>query len=189
MNLSSPEFIQKIRDRDKMAFEQLICAYHEPLFFGALKQKLSEDQAEEVVQETWSTLFQNIENFEDRSHIRTYLFGIMYNKIKEIWRSNKKYTQEDDEYIDTLFDQHGNYITPPLDPSKWNESREFLEILEEELQTLPDNQRLAFYLKEIQGESTENICNILNVSVTNLGVLIYRAKASLRIKIEKRFKA
>lgn len=188
MNLNSQKFIQRLRNRDKDAFEHLICTYHEPLFFGALKQKLSEDQAEEVVQETWSTLFQNIEKFEGRSHIRTYLFGIMYNKIKEIWRSNKKYTQEDDSFIENLFDQDGHYISPPLDPSKWNESKEFLEILEEELQNLPENQRLAFYLKEVQGESTKYICNILNVSVTNLGVLIYRAKANLRIKIEKRFK-
>ena len=129
-----------------------------------------------------------VENFQGRSHIRTYLFGIMYNKIKELWRSNKKYTQEDDMEQINFFDPHGEYLTVPLDPSNWMESNEFLIILEEELQKLPSNQRIAFSLKEIQGETTEEICNIMDITSTNLGVLIYRAKLSLRKRLEDRLK-
>ncbi len=188
MNFSSDEFIQKLKFRDHEAITNLIEAYHEPLFLGALKQKLGEDQAEEVVQQTWSTFFEKVENFQGRSHIRTYLFGIMYNKIKELWRSNKKYTQEDDMEQINFFDPQGEYLSTPLDPSNWVESNEFLIILEEELQRLPSNQRIAFSLKEVQGETTEDICNIMDITSTNLGVLIYRAKLSLRKRLEDRLK-
>jgi RNA polymerase sigma-70 factor (ECF subfamily) len=186
LNFSSDEFIKKLKDRDHEALTLLIEEYHQPLFLGAIKQKLGIDQAEEVVQETWSTFFQKVENFEGRSHIRTYLFGIMYNKIKELWRSNKKYTHDDEVLLDNIFDDDGAYITSPLDPSMWTQSNEFIHILDDELAKLPEAQRMAFYLKEIQGESTEDICNILSISNTNLGVLIYRAKNQLRIRMEKR---
>ena len=61
-------------------------------------------------------------------------------------------------------------------PSQWSENQEFMKILAEEIDKLPSNQKIAFTLKEIDGESTEDICKILDISVTNLGVLIYRAK-------------
>ena len=153
---------------------------------GALKQGLSFDQAEEVVQNTWATFFEKTENFEGRSHIRTYLFGIMYNKVKETWRSNKKYTHDfDDSKIERLFSEEGSFKQIPKEPDHWLESRDFNNILQSELDKLPENQKMAFYLKEIQGEDTQNICKIMGISSTNLGVLIYRAKNNLRLALEK----
>lgn len=153
---------------------------------GALKQGLSFDQAEEVVQSTWSTFFEKSENFEGRSHIRTYLFGIMYNKVKETWRSNKKYTHDyDDSQIEKVFNENGAFKEIPKEPDQWLESKDFHSILQKELEKLPENQRMAFTLKEIQGEDTETICKIMGISSTNLGVLIYRAKNNLRLSLEK----
>jgi RNA polymerase sigma-70 factor (ECF subfamily) len=186
MNFSSKDFLKSIKERDNESITHLVSSYNEALFKGALKQGLSIDQSEEVVQATWSTFFQNVENFEGRSHIRTYLFGILYNKIKEIWRSNKKYTgNHSDEYIEQLFNEDGSYLKSPIDPSDWIESNQFIEILEKILDTLPPKQKLAFRLKEIDGEDSKEICKILEVSSTNLGVLLYRAKASIRLKLEE----
>lgn len=186
-NFSSQEFILKLKNKDHSSIEQLINAYHETLFRAALNQGLGSDQAEEVVQACWITFFDKVSSFEGRSHIRTYIFGILYNKIKELWRSNKKYTHDyDDSALDHLFNENGGFSQSPQDPSAWIENKEIGNIILEELNRLPENQRLAFTLKFIEGEKSQNICNILGVSVTNLGVLIYRAKNMLRIKIEKR---
>ena len=186
MNFSSTEFIAKIINRDEKAITLLITNYHEILIKGALKQKLSFDQADEVVQATWSTFFQNVENFQGRSHIRTYLFGIMYNKIKELWRSNKKYTSDySNDHIEKLYNERHEFAQSPQDPSHWIESNQFIEQLDNILHELPPNQRMAFILKEVDGESTEDICNILGISSTNLGVLLYRAKNNIRTKLEK----
>ncbi|MBT4791383.1 MAG: sigma-70 family RNA polymerase sigma factor [Halobacteriovoraceae bacterium] len=186
MNFNSPEFIELLKQKDHMAMTHLVNEYHEALYLGALKLKLGNDQAQEVVQATWSSFFQDAHKFQARSHIRTYLFGIMYNKIRETWRSNKKYTGDDDANFEQVFDQHGQYLNSPTDPSTWVESQEFMAILDEEIQKLPAKQMMAFTLKEVQGEKTQDICNILDVSSTNLGVLLYRAKNTLRIRIEKR---
>lgn len=187
LDLSSQDFIAKLKDRNHDAIELLINKYHDSLFHAALKNKLGNDQAEEVVQMTWVTFFEKIENFEARSHVRTYLFGILYNKIKEQWRSNKKYTSANDEYIiEQQFTEFGQYLSAPKDPTQWLQNKEFYKILDEELQNLPENQRLTFFLKEIEGEETQDICNILGISNTNLGVLLYRAKNTLRLRLEKR---
>lgn len=187
MNFSSQEFLDKLKIRDNEAVSALVEAYHEVLFRAALKQGLGEDQSDEVVQGTWSTFFEKIENFEGRSHVRTYLFGILYNKIKEIWRSNKKYTHDySNESIESIFKEDHHFVDKPKEPDQWIESNQFLEILEEELEKLPNTQRMAFYLKEVEGETTENICKIMDITSTNLGVLIFRAKNNLRLKLEDR---
>lgn len=189
MNLSSSEFLQKLKQRDKEVVAYLFNQYHEVLFKGAIKQKLSTDQAEAVVADTWSSFFEKTENFKGNSHIRTYLFGIMYNKVKELWRSNKKYTDDYQEYeIDQMFLEDGSHKSTPQDPSNWVQSHQTLELIQHAIENLPVNQRLAFTLKEVEGESTEDICNILGVSSTNLGVLIYRAKNNLRIALEEYYK-
>lgn len=189
MNLSSPEYLKKIKLRDNEVISYLFEQYHKALYKGALKQGISIDQAESVVADTWSTFFEKVDNFKGHSHIRTYLFGIMYNKVKELWRSNKKYTEEYLDYeLDQMFLADGHHKGIPQDPAQWIQSSQTLEMIQEAINKLPDNQRLAFNLKEVQGESTENICKIMNVSSTNLGVLIYRAKNNLRLSLEDYYK-
>jgi RNA polymerase sigma-70 factor (ECF subfamily) len=187
MNLSSPEFLAKLKAKEHSAVSHLVELYHEILFKGAIKQGLAPDQAEVVVQNTWGSFFEGIERFEGRSHIRTYLFGIMYNKAKETFRDNKKYTADYDESaLDNLFSENGQY-KDPITPHKWLDNRETGTILQEEISKLPENQRAAFILKEIEGEPSSEICKILNISNTNLGVLIYRAKNNLRVALNNRF--
>lgn len=188
MNLSSDEFIQKLKSKDEEAITYLVGEYHEALFKTAIKHGLATDQAEEVVQGTWITFFERVQTFEGRSHIRTYVFGILYNKLKELWRSNKKYTHDySDEHIEKIFAEDGTRYINSMDPGIWAQSNEFVTILSEELESLPYNQKMAFQLKEVDGESSEDICKILDISITNLGVLIYRAKHNLRARLESRF--
>lgn len=189
MNLNSPEFLTLVKERNHTAIEYLFKQYHESLIRGALKQNLSFDQAETAVTDTWFTFFDNVENFEGRSHIRTYLFGILYNKIKEVWRSNKKYTSQfDEKHFDEMFEKDGHYKIDVTDPADWAETKETFNIIQNAIEQLPENQRIAFTLKEIEGFSSEEICNILGITNTNLGVLIYRAKNNLRVILEANFK-
>ena len=190
MNLNSAEFIDRLQNQDSEAIGLIIFHYSEALFKGALKMGLADDQAEDVVQSTWTTFISSVKNFQRKSHIRTFIFGIMYNKIKETWRSNKKYTEEfEDNQIEQLFNELGSFIANPMDPSEWVNSTQVLNLIQEGLHTLPDNQREAFYLKEVIGEETSDICNIMDISSTNLGVLIYRAKNNLRIFLEAKMRA
>lgn len=184
----SSVFLEILKKREPEAIRKLVEAYHLILFKAAIGQLKDAVLAEDVVQDTWSTFFADIERFEGRSHIRTYLFGIMYNKVREKRRDVAKYilTEEPDPVLDFQFSQEGYWKKAPMDPEEFTSGLQNRQVLELCLETLGEKQRQAFYLKEVLGEATSDICKILDLTVTNLGVLIYRAKNHLRICLESK---
>jgi RNA polymerase sigma-70 factor (ECF subfamily) len=126
--------------------------------------------------------------FEGRSHIRTFLFGIFYNKVSEHLRElqGERLTDPIDEMMESRFDPRGSWSRPPVDCEAEVFAREARKIMQTCLDTLPHTQRIAFYLREVEGMSTSEICKELKVTVTNLGVLLYRARNRLRECVEKK---
>ncbi|MCO4793715.1 MAG: RNA polymerase sigma factor [Bacteriovoracaceae bacterium] len=187
-NFSSSEFIDQLKSGDEKAIAALVKKYNKTLFNAALGQGVSVEFAEEVLHRTWAAFFENIQKFEGRSHIRTYLFGILYNKCKEFWREKKKYidNEEYDPVVDSSY-QDGGWTYFPVETDKFVEATQTFEKIEECMEGLSPNQKMAFHLKEVQEEDTSEICNILGVSDTNLRVLIYRAKNRLRKCLEGYF--
>lgn len=187
VNLSSEEFLRSLKNKDSKAIETLVRTYTTVLYKGALGLGFDATAAEELVQSVWVTFFDVVQGFEGRSHIRTFLFGILYNKASELRRSHKKFDYSDDpieKVIDDRFAPDGHWLKPPINPEDFLVSSQTMSLIEKCLNALPVNQRMAFSLKEIDEQPTTEICNILGVSVTNLGVLLYRARNRLRECIE-----
>ena len=80
------------------------------------------------------------------------------------------------------FDRKGMWKSPPQAIALYG--AEIAEFLEDCQQSLSSSQRVAFVLREVEGMSTEEICNILDVSRTNLGVLLFRGRNRLRECLE-----
>lgn len=179
-----------LRQREEKAIESLVKTYTRELCRAAQGLGFDETSAVELVQSVWATFFEKVNTFEGRSHVRTYIFGILYNKAKELRRDKFKHTTLDpfDQAMGHLFDSTGHWAKPPESPEKFLEATQTTEIIETCLQGLPTNQRMAFYMKEVEGSSTSEICKILQVTATNLGVLLYRAKHRLRDCIESKMK-
>lgn len=192
-NFSDPEWICSLKRRDKLPCEQIVKAYTDHLYKAALGMGLDHNESNELVQATWLSFFESLPKFEGRSHIRTYLFGILYNKFKELLRKKKRHQASEfsDELMDAQmdFDGTGHMNSAPLDPESFQIASEKMDVISQCLDSLPKKQRLAFVLKEVECQSSRGICNILDISITHLGVLMYRAKNKLRICIEKKFKA
>ena len=89
-----------------------------------------------------------------------------------------------DEVFESRFDTKGNWTRPPDDLERLMLSKEIGELIRGCMDGLPVNQREAFVLREVEDLETNEICKILAVSVTNFGVLIYRARARLRECLE-----
>ncbi|MBT3236146.1 MAG: sigma-70 family RNA polymerase sigma factor [Bdellovibrionales bacterium] len=187
LHFNSSTFINKLIDRDKVAVGAIVQQYTNQLAKAAYGMGISDSDADELVQATWVTFFEKISSFEQRSHIRTFLFGIFYNKRRELARERKRHTSESpfEDVMADQFNQQGEWINPPQAPEKMLQATETMEIIQHCLELIPENQRMAFYLREVEGENSDEICNILDISITNLGVLIYRAKNQLRNCIER----
>ena len=139
-----------------------------------------------MTQNVWGTFFEILPGFKGKAHVRTFLFGILYNKAKEFHRERgKASTQPFDEIFDQRFDgETGSWSQPPMNPERFLEAVEAADHIQACLDELPLNQRMAFVMKEVDGASTEEICKILDVSATNLGVLLHRSRNHLRECIE-----
>ena len=191
-NFSSKEFIESIKAGEDSARDSLVRTYTSHLYKAGLVMGLSVEQSHDVAQTTWLTFFDVVPRFEGRSHIRTFLFGILYNKVSELRRSNKKYSDTDpiEDIMETKFEENGHWKEGlPGDPEAVLESSQGLEIISECLDSLPDQQKSVFQLKIVEEEKSDDICNILEISATNLRQLLYRAKTRLRECVERKSKA
>lgn len=183
---NSEKFLLSLKKRERGAVNSLISEYQLSLIKGALSHKISFEHAEDVVAETWETFFSKIEDFERRSTIKTYLFGIMYNKVRELKRKQNRFVEVEDpqDMLGSNFNAKGFWAYTPSNPDDFIKAAQLKNSLEICLEALTDNQRRAFYLKEIEGENTKDICESINISLTNFKVTLHRARNQIRRCIE-----
>tara|TARA_R110000868_G_scaffold202649_7_gene450370 strand:+ start:1422 stop:1991 length:570 start_codon:yes stop_codon:yes gene_type:complete len=186
MTFETDAYIQKIRSLDHQTLHELVSEYTAILRRAGLGMGFSSDQVDELVQSTWATFFDIAPRFEGRSKIKTFLFGIMYNKSRELRRDHKKHGHEEWDEFESRFNDTGHWVKRPTDPSVFAERAQSLVHLEECLEQLPLKQKEAFTLKEVQELTTEEVSEVMGVSANNLGVLSFRAKANLRECLEKK---
>ena len=175
-----------LKTRDSQFLTELFETTNPYLFRLLGSQKIFAETAEELIQDTWQVFFKTLDTFEGRSQIKTYLSGILINKLREHRRYYKKTIPEEDseKIYSQSFTSDGWWMKEPQDPFHLLQSSRLMNQIEDCLAGLSDSQREAFVMKEIHQESTQNICNILDLSVTHLGVLIFRAKEKLRLCLE-----
>ena len=180
------DFPRKFREREPAALRAVARLYLRQIFRAARGAGLDTERAQDVTQEVFATLIETAPRFEGRSHIRTWLFGILYRKIAEGRRKIVRDARTDDidACVESRFDPDGTWLRPPGDIDAGLRSAEIREALADCMEAVPTAQRMAFILREAEGLSTAEICKILDVSRTNFGVLLYRARNRLRECLE-----
>jgi len=182
----SAAFLERLRRRDPEALAEAVHEHARPLVRAARALGFAESEAEDMVQDVFRTFLERLDNFEGRSQLRTWLFGILHRKALERHRAAALDDRMDpiDEVFESRFDTKGNWSRPPADLERLMLSKEIGELIRGCMDGLPVNQREVFVLREVEGLETSEICKILAVSVTNFGVLMHRARARLRECLE-----
>lgn len=180
--------VSAIRRGDAAAIEEVVRECLPGLMRTAMAAGLPRDRAEDVVQASLLVFIQRAADFDGRARASTWIHGILVRKIWEERRSTRR--EKDEEDIDRLverrFDSDGTWVRPPKGPEEALARGEFRRELDTCLGALPDRQRLAFTLREVEGFSTDEVCNILDVTANNLGVLLFRARNGLRECLESK---
>ncbi len=149
---------------------------------------LSIDRVEDVVQDTMVVFLRRAHEFDGRARVSTWIHGILLRRIQEERRIIRR--DDDREDIDATmearFDHEGSWARPPRGPGDDLARSEVQRMLRSCLEDVPERQRVAFTLREVEGFETEEICKILDVSANNLGVLLYRARNRLRECLESK---
>jgi RNA polymerase sigma-70 factor, ECF subfamily len=193
--------IEALRNGDEAAFEQLIRMYHASLLRVARIYVSSRAVAEEVVQETWLGVLNGIGRFEGRSSLKTWIFRILTNtaKTRGVRESRSipfsalqdpggaEPAVEPDRFrpSDDPVDP-GGWVAPPAPlPEQALLARETLAIIEGAIEALPPAQRAVITLRDVEGWSSEEVRNALEVSETNQRVLLHRARSKVRRALEE----
>jgi RNA polymerase sigma-70 factor (ECF subfamily) len=186
--IDTPENLQKIKEKEPILSEFFIREHTELLFKATLKLGFNKEEAEDIVQSTWITFFEVVNRFEGRSKLKTFLFGILYNKASEFKKRNfrLKESLNIEDILNENFDHKNHWIKGPIHPDQFSISLQIKGIITKCLELLPINQKMAFHLKEIEEEETSEICKMLNVTTSNLGVLLFRARNQLRECVESK---
>lgn len=191
--------VEQLRAGDEAAFAGLIADYQGRLLRLARAFVKDQGTAEEVVQETWLGVLKGLRSFEGRSTLKTWIFRILINRAKTRGVREARSIplselgDSDGELGPTVdarrFRADGSWADPPR---RWdNDTPEALLLrgetrrrLEQALEDLPARQRAVLVLRDIEGVSAAEVCNMLDVADTNQRVLLHRARAALHRTLE-----
>jgi RNA polymerase sigma-70 factor (ECF subfamily) len=190
--------------RDETAFTQLVEQYHASLVRLARIYVHDTRIAEEVAQETWLAVLNGLDQFEARSSLKTWIFTILTNKAKtRSIRENRSFvfsdlsdaadssTVDPDRFNDPSAEKRANHWRVGAAPASWSTlpediilSDETLNLVSQTIDKLPENQRTVITLHDVEELSSQEICNILDISETNQRVLLHRARSRVRQALE-----
>lgn len=165
----------------------------------AINQLRNEHVAEDVVQETLEDAFNGLDKFEKRSQLKTWLFSILVNKIRDVIRRKKHspITEIDTNSIsendlDDYFDTDGSWCEE-ICPAHWNtpedllSNQQFLVILQVCLDHLPEGTSQVFLMREVTGFDTKEVCKELGISENNCAQILFRARLGLSQCLNQRW--
>lgn len=184
-----------VKKRIKLNPEAWVKDHGDILYRFALARLRNPELAANAVQETFLAALKAQKRFAGRSSERTWMVGILKHKIIDEFR--KKYHEipvtdlqsDGDDALNAFFDNTGH---PYKYPSEWElktdslaYKHEFWNAINECLKKLPHRAAAAFTLRELDELETKEICKLLKISVTNLWVILHRARLQLRACLEK----
>lgn len=169
----------------------LVEEHFDYLYRYAYRYFRSDEKAEDLVQETFLAATQSIKRFEGNSSPRTWLTSILRHKIIDYVRVKDREEPVDFEAMERdplskLFNEadHWHNETGPLvwgaSPDTTLNQKQFFKILEQCLAKLPGTMRQIFLLRELEGCDRGEICEQLNLTSSNVGVILHRARLSLQ---------
>jgi RNA polymerase sigma-70 factor, ECF subfamily len=184
---SDAELLGRLRSGDERAFVSLVERYHDSMLRVATSFVPSRAVAEEVVQDTWLAALRGLAGFEGRSSLRTWLFRILVNRARTTGvREHRSIPIADaGPAVDaSRFGLDGAWIAPPEQWIEEAESRlaagKLAALLHASLDDLPDRQREVVTLRDVEGMSSEEACEVLGISEANQRVLLHRGRARIR---------
>jgi RNA polymerase sigma-70 factor, ECF subfamily len=198
------DLLARLRAGEAAAFRTFVSSNHASMVRVASTFVPTQAVAEEVAQEAWLAVISGLDGFEGRSSLRTWTFQILVNKAKTRGARERRTVPESSlgaELADgspsvgvERFagpDGRGMWSQPP---SRWSDrpeaSFDLVEtfgVLEETIRDLPENQRRVLVLRDVEGWSSAEVRELLELSESNQRVLLHRARSRVRAAFEVEF--
>jgi RNA polymerase sigma-70 factor (ECF subfamily) len=199
--------LEKLRRGDEAAFTQLVHQLEHPML--GLARLYTSDQAliEDAVQDTWMAVLRGIDRFEQRSSLSTWILRIMLYRLKTRLKRDGRLIPSSH-----LFDASAAVVEPAVDsdrfwgadsrwpmhwklpPQSWAESpeerllsNEAVRFVHDAIAELPPAQREVIMLRDVLGLSSNEACEVLDITAVNQRVLLHRARSRVRAALDNYF--
>jgi RNA polymerase sigma-70 factor, ECF subfamily len=180
--------VHAAKEGDMAAFEQLIERHTVMVFRVAMHILISREDAEDVMQDSFLKAFQNLKGFEERARFSTWLTRIVVNtslmKLRTLRRPTASSLDEESEDGGALVDTVADWRP---DPEQLYRRAELREILLGALASLPKGYRVVFLLRDVEGLSTAETAEMLDLTINNVKSRLLRARLKLRARLSRYF--
>jgi RNA polymerase sigma-70 factor, ECF subfamily len=201
------ELLDRLRAGDRAAFAELVEGWSSMLLRVALLYVSTRASAEEVVQDTWLAVIRQLDTFEGRSSLRTWVFRILENRARSRGTHDARSVpwssafpagdgSDDGPTVDPARfrgaeDRWPRHWTPAGAPVRWEPPPEDAAVAAETrgelraaLAELPERQRTVVELRDVHGLTSDEVCERLGLSPGNQRILLHRGRARLRARLE-----
>lgn len=204
--------IASLRGGDEEAFTRLVDQHHAALRRIARLYVSSSAVADEVAQETWLAVIRGVWAFQGRSSLKTWILRILINRAKTralregrtvpfaeagvadsagAERSRADGDAHDLDLGGRRDQEDGRspwLLNPGPSPEARLLTREARAHLRAAIDALPANQRTVITMRDLEGYSSEEVCNALSLTETNQRVILHRARSTVRAKVTAYFR-
>jgi RNA polymerase sigma-70 factor, ECF subfamily len=199
VNRNDEALISALRSGDERAFAELVSQWSGAMLRLALAHVANYAIAEEVVQESWLTMLRTLDRFERRSSLRTWVLGIVVNIARARFRVERRLVplppEETGPTIERWRFLPADHPRWPhhwaIEPAPWATPEDNLlaaetrAIINRAIAELPAAQREVLVLRDLEGLTAIEACNILGVTDTHQRVLLHRARARVRNALDR----
>lgn len=182
--------IRKAQEGDERAFAQLVKEYESVVYSFAYKVCHDKEKAEEAWQDTFVNVFRKLKQFDGKSKFTTWLYSIVVNNCLMKHRRSKleqatvRIDAPEGFHEDPVVDSEGHVVQTI---ASWKETpmdslmnKELRSLLDEAIKKLPVDYRLVFVLRDVEGQSAEEVSKMLKLSVPAVKSRLRRARVFLR---------
>jgi len=193
------DLVARLRAGDEQTFASLVDAWSGWMLRLARAHVPTPSAAEEVVQETWLAVLEGLDRFRGEASLRTWVYRILQNQAKRRGVRERRAVP----FASLTADDEGPTVDPerfqgPSEPypggwrrfpDEWPEhaalSREVHEVVAKALAELPTRQRIVVALRDLDGHSADEVCDLLGITVGNQRVLLHRGRTVVRAHLER----
>ena len=189
MSLRERLLIRKLRERDEKAFREVVRQYGDQVYNMTYRMLGNREEAEDVAQEVFITVFKSIDSFRGDSKFSTWLYRVTANTCKNrIKYLARRHDRDQSEYDETI-DRGGaaGAVTAPTPSPRPDRALEGVELevkLQQAIGSLDEDHRLLVVLRDIQELSYEEICEITGLPDGTVKSRLHRARAALKKKMQ-----
>jgi RNA polymerase sigma-70 factor (ECF subfamily) len=179
--------LDQIKEGNKDAFEQLVRKYETKVFHLAMRFTRNEEDAEEVLQDVFTTLHRKLDLFQGKSAFSSWLYRIVVNAAFMKLRKRRQKPTVHLEDLAPLTRQQAldgeeifaNHV------DSYAQTQELKEVLRNAVERLPDQYRAVFILRDVNGFSNQEASEVLGLSVPAIKSRLHRSRLMLRKKLQR----